>query len=585
MPVFRHPWRWLAVATVAVLFGGLGFWYLTGSDADHKVTAQHIDVNGVSLDTSWYAQTSGKAPTVLIAHGFGGSKDSVDASARELAAHGYNVLTWTARGFGRSGGEIHLGARDYEVRDAQGLIDWVATRASVILDGPGNPRLGVVGGSYGGALALNLAGVDSRVDAIVPQITYNDLSRALQPDTAGGSGVFSKAWSGVLFGAGLAPESSRVGIEADPQCGRFARDVCDAFLDTATTGVATEKSTRLLRSVSPVEVGGRISAPTLLIQGIADSLFPPVEADANAAAIRAGGKSTPVRVAWFSGGHDGGAGSEADAERVKFLTAQWLDHYLRHTGPAPGESFTYSRVTGVSVQERGVTTTGYKLSGYPGLTGSSDTSGAMPVSTIALALTGEPQRIASPPDRTPAAISVLPGLGSLVRGLATMELDGQHAIFESEPLVDPLDMLGTPRVRIKVASPTGEATLFAKLYDVGPNGQATLPNGLASPMRLTGLPASIEQAQAVTVSLPAVSLRLDVGHRLRLVLATSDQAYAGPVEPVVYTVALLGSQVDQAALVVPVAQGTPLASAESVLLIALAILLAAIILGVGATVV
>jgi ABC-2 type transport system ATP-binding protein len=57
----------------------------------------------------------------------------------------------------------------------------------------------------------------------------------------------------------------------------------------------------------------KIKAPTLLIQGEVDTLFPLSEADANAKGIAATG--TPVRVAWFTGGHDGGAGPQTDQDR------------------------------------------------------------------------------------------------------------------------------------------------------------------------------------------------------------------------------------------------------------------------------
>ena len=58
-------------------------------------------------------------------------------------------------------------------------------------DGPGDPRVGVTGGSYGGALSLMLAGTDPRIDAVVPLITWNDLEQSLFPNaqaTAGGPG-------------------------------------------------------------------------------------------------------------------------------------------------------------------------------------------------------------------------------------------------------------------------------------------------------------------------------------------------------------------------------------------------------------
>ncbi|GIG58639.1 ABC transporter ATP-binding protein [Longispora fulva] len=550
------------------LLGGLSWWYFSDNESDYHSTDAQLPVNGVVLDTTFYAQDSGKAPVILLAHGFGGSKNSVADSAKELAGRGYNVLTWTARGFGRSSGEIHLNARDYEIKDAQALIDWAARQKSVALDAAGDPKLGVVGGSYGGALALNLAGVDKRVDAIVPQITYNDLARSLLPDGSGGppeNGVLKKGWVGVLFGSGSGFSlGGPVRATGDPQCGRFAADVCAAFLDTVTTGRATPDTVNLLRSVSPNAVAGQITAPTLLIQGMADSLFPLPEAEANAKAIT----SAPVRLAWFSGGHDGGAGSNSDQDRVKFLTVQWLDHYLLHKGDVPGSSFTYSRVTGVSAQERGLTTTGFKLDTYPGLD----------ASPRSVDLTGREQRIASPPNGVPSAISVLPGLALGGTGLTSVEMPGQNAAFESAPLTQAVDVVGTPSVQLRVASPTGEAVLFAKLYDVSPNGQASLPNGLVAPVRLSGLPADVSAAQPVKVTLPAISTRVDVGHRVRLVIATSDQSYQGPVQPVVYTVAV-GNAVS-----LPTALGTPLTSAETPLLIALAVLVGLILLGILAAI-
>ncbi|WP_405417561.1 alpha/beta fold hydrolase [Pseudonocardia alni] len=176
----------------------------------------------IDLDTSLYvpasATAASPAPAVLVAHGFGGSKASVDSDARELAARGYVVQTWTARGFGASGGSIGLDDPDHEVADASRLVDRLAARADVQRDADGDPRVGVTGGSYGGGLALLLAGYDRRIDAIVPVITWNDLGQALFPNNAvpagatppvtpaagagAGDGVFKSGWAGVFFGSG-----------------------------------------------------------------------------------------------------------------------------------------------------------------------------------------------------------------------------------------------------------------------------------------------------------------------------------------------------------------------------------------------
>ncbi len=54
------------------------------------------------------------------------------------------------------------------------------------------------------------------------------------------------------------------------------------------------------------------------------------------------------------------------------------------------------------------------------------------------------------------------------------DIPGQHADFSSAPLSSPVDVVGSPTVQIRAASPNGEAVLFLKLYDVDPSGTAKL---------------------------------------------------------------------------------------------------------------
>ena len=113
----------------------------------------------MTIDATLYLpEAAAPAPAVLLAHGFGGSKADLDEDARLLAQEGYVALAYSARGFGASGGLVHVDAPDFEVADARKLLDLLASRPEVLKDGPGDPRVGVVGGSYGGALALLLAG-------------------------------------------------------------------------------------------------------------------------------------------------------------------------------------------------------------------------------------------------------------------------------------------------------------------------------------------------------------------------------------------------------------------------------------------
>ncbi|HEX6684317.1 MAG TPA: CocE/NonD family hydrolase [Candidatus Limnocylindrales bacterium] len=591
--------RWTAIAVVGLVVAGVVTWAVWPKDPGYTTRDARLPVNGVTLDTRLYvpegASATNQVPALLFGHGFGGTHQSVATDAKELAGRGYAVLTWSARGHGTSTGEIHLNSPDHEVKDAQGLLDWLATQPFVRLDGAGDPRVGVLGGSYGGALALLLAGQDARVDAIAPMITWNDLGRSLFD-----GGVFKKAWAGIFFASGVGGGAGGMGAVpgidgdsdsgggggdsagtggaqggprrgaaalANPECGRWARDVCETYLRVAAGGQLDADAKRLLDARSPATTLSRITAPTLLIQGEADSLFPLSEADANARGINA-----PVRMVWFTGGHDGGNGPTADQNRVKFLMLQWFDHYVKGTGDKPGGSFTYSRMTGLDPVEQGRLATGFQHESYPGLGGSS---------TLDVAIQGPPQQIANPPNGTPAAISSLPGagsLGSLINGVAT-ELPGQHGNWVSQPVTQSLNVVGSPTVRIRAASPTGEATLFVKLYDVDQNGQFNLSNGLLAPIHLTGLPADIAQAQPVTVTLPAIVRNIEEGHRLRVTIASADQSYLSPAEPMLYTV------VAEGAVTLPLLPVTPIATADIFWFYLLIGLVALLVLGVAAFIV
>ncbi|WP_138733863.1 alpha/beta fold hydrolase [Modestobacter excelsi] len=552
--------------------------------------------DAVELDTTLYlpgsATAADPAPAVLLAHGFGGSKASVAADARDLAGRGYVVLAWSARGFGASTGQIGLDDPRYEVADVSTLLDVLAERDDVLLDGPGDPRVGIAGGSYGGALALLAAAYDQRVDAIAPQITWNSLTTALFPDQAGvvdgaaspaatprtsAAGVFKRLWSGLFFGAGSVPTGdgvlggllggSRDGATApdlstvDPAavtqaltCGRFRADICAAYQSAASTGRLTPEVAAVLDRSSPAPVLDRITAPTLLVQGTQDSLFGLGEADANARGIAANG--TEVKVVWYAGGHDSST-SDAVTADLRDQVAGWFDHHLRGTGPDPGTGFSYPAPTGlgsgVGTVQGGQQTV--DAAAYPGLADDD------PVRRTEVALQGSPQPVVTPPGGSPAALSTLPGLGGVTAALGgtTLEIPGQFAAFDSAELTDAVDVVGAPTVTLEVAAPAGTATLFAKLYDVGPDGSMTLPSGLVAPLALTGLSADPTAPTRVAVTLPGIVHRFEVGHTMRLLVSSTDQAYALPADAAVDSVGLAAGT----SLAVPEVPGQTQATAGS----------------------
>jgi len=553
----------------------------------------------VALDTTLYLPSvAGPAPAVIMAHGFGGSKQSIAADARDLAGHGFVVLAYTARGFGRSTGQIALDSLDYEIPDARALVTWLSKRPEVIQDSPGDPRVGVTGASYGGALSLMLAGTDPRVDAVAPLITWNDLSTALFPNaidptpptagtpaqaTASSNGVFKKSWaanlmSSVISGASLtggsagtassdsgdsgfgrgsgtansttaAPPADGASAESPGRsstpparsnvgsagCGRMMLNLCAAYAQAAETGREPADLVALLARSSPRAVVGNITAPTLLVQGERDTLFGLDQSDANARAIAA--KGTPVAVTWYSGGHDGGSPDRVTRDRI----SNWFTYYLAKSGAAPAPTFNYSVEGPLSDTGRARTRT-LQVRAYPGL------SGAVPVLRTTLALSGSKQTVLNPPGGSPAAISSLPGLSGLAgNALANLSggIPGQVARFSSSPLQSLMVIAGTPRVSVAVsavplagaATSTDGAVLFAAVSKVTAGGTRVLAGSAVAPIRITGLPTN-GTAKTVQVDLPAVAFQVEAGSRIEVTLSTTDQGFAGPTAPAVYQISL-----------------------------------------------
>jgi ABC-2 type transport system ATP-binding protein len=276
------------------------------------------------------APQGGKAPTILEGPGWSMSGATDTSSPTDptlgvvglapLLKAGYNVLTWDPRGFGASGGTAQVDSPDAEGRDVQALIDYVARQPEAQLDGPNDPRVGMVGGSYGDLIQLVTAAIDRRVDAMVPDIAWNSLHTALYKDDTVKSG-----WSAILYAAATA-----VGARLDPH-------ITSAFTSGTTTGRLSPDDVAWFESRGPGDaLINRIRIPTFFIQGTADTLFTLDEALRNHAIVEHNG--VPTKMLWFCGGHAACLTDPGDTERIERDTLAWLARYLRgdrsvDTGP------------------------------------------------------------------------------------------------------------------------------------------------------------------------------------------------------------------------------------------------------------
>ena len=482
---------------------------------------------GVFIDTSIYLPKKTPAPAILLAHGFGGSKDSVVTEAQAFQKRGYVVMTWTARGFGKSTGQISMNSLSAEIADVQQLITTLSKRKDVLQDRAGDPVVGITGGSYGGAAALLTASQDKRIDAVVADITWNDLSQALFPQSSKDldePGPFKKIWTGTFFALATL-QSAYLG-----ECGALTNEWCAAYKSAVMNGQPSTAERKLLRSVSPASVLSSIKAPTLLSQGQADSLFPLNESSQTAAALKKNG--VPISMIWHAAGHDGGA------DEKKYLQEQysrWFDKYLLKQ-EIDFPLFQFTKTNGsISLQDSTAIPKSFTATRLP-----------FEAEMKQLPLLAQPAAMSYPVGGIPSAISSLPGIGaagslaatvaSSFAGFSPAFVPGQSGFLDSAVLQEPISVTGSSRIKVRVTSTTGDATLFFSLVTKSPSGAISQPNGIVAPIRLTNIPA---EGRDITVTLPAVILDAAIGDTVAIGISSTDQGYELPKSPAFYSVTAL----------------------------------------------
>jgi predicted acyl esterase len=602
----------LCAATLATTLGLVGIGVATPAAGAPTVSVSTHTINvtvgpaGATRSCSvlfdlYRPSTATKAhrkPAILTTNGFGGSKDDQADLAKAFAGRGYVVLSYSGLGFGGSGCKITLDDPDWDGRAAKQLVTFLGG-GSRATDGTHvnyvrhdrtshdgrhrkhDPRVGMVGGSYGGQVQFAVAGIDPRVDTIVPIITWNDLSYSLAPNNTsfttpdgqgvryGTPGTEKIGWTSLFFGVGIAD-----GIQyasTDPSrnvgCPNFADQACPAKAQMDALGYPDQDTLDLARHASVSSYMSRIRIPTLLAQGEDDTLFDLQEAAATYRALRRQG--TPVKMIWQSWGHSGGgtpAPGELDmahpatsyeGQRV----AAWFAHYLKGREVSTGPRFSYFRDW---VPYSGIATPAFGTSSHfpVGAAQPLYLSGSNALVTAKTSVTPGSATYANLLGATPTSYSEASALqGSQVPDGVTPPYDtpGTFASWTTTPLAADVVSVGVPTLTLHLSSavaqqsqaagPGGQLLLFAKIYDVAPDGTQTLVHRLISPTRVADV------TKPVTIELPGVVHRYAAGHQLRVVVAGTDAAYrnnavvtpvtvtTSPGDPGVLRLPVLGSGV------------------------------------------
>jgi len=564
----------LAVAAPAYTVQTLHFKVTIGPKND-----QPCDIVG-DLYLPRTASRTARVPAILTSNGFGGSKDDQAGLGKAMASRGYAVLSYSGLGFGGSTCKITLDDPAYDGKAGRQLVSYLGGAQGIAFMDAGHtqpapvltsilrdrrdhvgqrsshdPRVGMIGGSYGGGNQFATASVDPRVDTLVPIITWNDLSYSLDPNNTDQSrGVTSRTpgttklvWGLGFSGLGIA--DGLQGAGDDPSrlltCPNFADWVCPAIVTAGTTGFFQPDAVAGAQHASVGHYTQRIHVPVLLMQGENDTLFNLNEAIATYRALRAQG--TPVKMVWHSWGHSGSTPAPGEISlgspdpRTQYETRRilnWFDHYLLHKQVSTGPQFAWFRDW---VKYDGIATPAYGTSSaFPVGTRASyvlSGDGTLVAESPAMGLDASSVSFVTPVAGEPTSLNPIDVIGGTapVSSLPTGDAPGTFAAWSTPKLAQNLDVVGSPKVRLKVdaplaagtqaAGPAGCLVLFVKVLDVAPDGTASMIHGLEAPVRVPDVTTPF------TVTLPAIVHRFAAGHQLELVVAGGSVNYRGGLTP------------------------------------------------------
>ncbi|HEV7496211.1 CocE/NonD family hydrolase [Baekduia sp.] len=337
-----------------------------------------FDGTPLDVDVTLPATGDGPFPTILLLHGLGGDKTSLESTAGDqsysnwfFAQQGYAVVTPTARGFGNSCGKpesrtagceagwTRLGDMRYEVRDIQTLV------GQLVDEGVVNPgAIGSTGISYGGGFSTMLAFLKDRVRLpdggyapwTSPKGTPISLTAAWPrwlwsngeaiftrngrgPWSRTPTGVETQAYAGGIFAVAFS------GFVA-PTGGDLSSDITlwKTQLDSGKFDGSTRQTLDNSYNYHGVASVPGTPSPLLLQSGWTDALFPVNQALGAYDHIRKQSKSAPVALQLGDLGHAPAANHAKDVAAYDAQGLAFFNAWLKGTGskPAPGSVTAYT---------------------------------------------------------------------------------------------------------------------------------------------------------------------------------------------------------------------------------------------------
>ncbi|MEU2135226.1 alpha/beta fold hydrolase [Streptomyces sp. NPDC018352] len=426
--------------------------------------------------------------------------------ATVFAAKGYNVLAYTARGFGLSGGLVDV-AGPLDVDDARAALDFLIART------PGGPtRIGFLGDSYGSGISQLAAAHDDRVHAVAALSTWGDLGEAFY-ENATRHTASVQALLGAAKNARLSEQTQRV-------------------FDDVLAGERIEETLAWAAPRSPIshvqELSGR-GVPVYFSHAWHETLFP-----TNQTLKMFHQLTGPKRLDLSIGDHSCPemTGIIGLPNRIWATAHRWLDHHLMDADN--GIDFE-GEVVGQAMWKWGQEELETRPS-WEAFEGSPERQ--------YLAGPGEGAtdgRLAEKPEHgwtqealtgidTPATVAraiIQAGYDELTRNpkvYPTTEIDrALAAVWTAPAATDVTRLRGVPRLRLSYTASAAASSFVAYLFDMARDGTAHI----ITHAPFTSPDAAPGRTITADIALQATGYDVPAGHRLILVVDTHDPFYAG----------------------------------------------------------
>jgi dienelactone hydrolase len=279
--------------------------------------------DNVRLTAQWFYAAENerrKLPTIIIAHGWGGTAANLRQDAIDFARAGYLVMLFDYRGWGDSNGRVMLtnkqtvareGTLTADVRELRGYIDpWeqVADWFNAINYAVSNPnvdadRIGVLGSDLSGGHVIYVAAHEPRIKALVSEVSSVDI-RPYKPYQSDPANVIAQANA----------SASRIATGQEQYPAERAR---------AGNHVGAPVGANVVRW-APVELANRVSAPALFVLAENEELF----ANTNNGQLACERVTGPRKMVMLPNITHYGI-YDAERKRAITLAIDWFDKYLK----------------------------------------------------------------------------------------------------------------------------------------------------------------------------------------------------------------------------------------------------------------